>query len=270
MESENPINKNAATVEALKKVETKTNNRFVFLKKWNPYFFEFFMLFLAVLAGFYMENLREQRTEQIRLKTYLKSMLIDIESNITSLDSAIHENSSMITRYDTFAKQLLSAGDTINRAEFASNMGVVWLRGFINNNETFEQMKSSGSLRYIEDFNLLTAILDYERRTEFAQWRTSQFEQKYYTDIFLPALYQNYDLQCMFYLDTAYTNNIAFMQQLDNHVDIITGADAKQFRQNVGGALMLRLERLRVTITAYQIAKNKSLQLKQMIHAAID
>lgn len=270
METENSLNKNSEAADKIKKLQKKSNSTFTYLKKWNHYFFEFFMLFLAVLAGFYMENKREQQVEQVRLKTYLQSMLIDIESNIKALDSAMHENSRMITRYDVLAKQLLNSEDTINRAEFASNMGVVWLRGFINNNETFEQMKSSGSLRYIEDFNLLTAILDYERSTEFAQWRTTQFEQKYYTDIFLPELYQNYDLPCMFYLDTAYTNNNVFMQQLDNHIDVLTGADARQFRQNVGGALMLRLERLRVTITAYQLAKNKSLQLKQLIHAAID
>lgn len=270
MEPENALNQKSEPVERNKDAVKKANGTFTFLKKWNHYFFEFFMLFLAVLAGFYMENKREQHVEQVRLKTYLQSMLIDIESNIKALDSAMHENSRMIARYDVLAKQLLNNEDTINRAEFAGNMGVVWLRGFINNNETFEQMKSSGSLRYIEDFNLLTAILDYERSTEFAQWRTTQFEQKYYTDIFLPALYQNYDLPCMFYLDTAYTNNDAFMQQLDNHVDVITGTEARQFRQNVGGAMMLRLERLRVTITAYQLAKNKSLQLKQLIHTAID
>src|ERR1043165_7142560 len=93
----------------------------------------------------------------------------------------------------------------IDRAAFARNLGDVWYRGFINRSETFEQMKSSGSLRYVKDFHLLTNILDYQRACNFAQYRTEHFEQKYYTDIFLPALYGNYDMQCLYTLDTVYS-----------------------------------------------------------------
>ncbi len=234
-------------------------------KKWKEYLLEFAMIFLAVTMGFFAEQIRERHVEKERLHNYFGSMVLDIESNIVALDSAINENSKMTLKYDLIVKKFITQSDTINRKDFAQNMGAVWYRGFTNRNETFEQMKSSGSLRYIDDFKLLTAIMQYVRATNFAQYRTEHFEQKYYTELFLPTLYKNYDLPCKFFLDTAYTNDHAFINTLNNHSDILTGKDAETFKQDVGGALMLRLERMRVSVTAYKIAKEHCNSLKELI-----
>jgi hypothetical protein len=239
-------------------------------KKWKEYFLEFVMIFLAVTMGFFAEQIRERHAEKERLHNYFASMVLDIQSNIAALDSAISENSKMADKYDTIVKSFLNSGDTINRTAFARHMGAIWYRGFINRNETFEQMKSSGSLRYIDDFKLLTAIMQYVRATNFAQYRTERFELKYYTDYFLPTIYKNYDLPCKFFLDSAYTNNRKFIATIDKHIDILKGKDAENFKQDVGGALMLRLERLRVTITAYRIAKYHCNHLKRLIDEYIE
>jgi hypothetical protein len=234
-------------------------------KKWKEYFLEFLMIFLAVTMGFFAEQIREHRVEKERLHNYFGSMLLDIQSNITVLDSAIREDSKMVHQYDSIAKSFLIIGGTINRAAFARNLGAIWYRGFTNRNETFEQMKSSGSLRYIYDFTLLTTIMQYVRSTNFAQYRTENFERKYYTDYFLPAIYRNYDLACKFFLDSAYTNNPEFMTTIRNHVDVLKGSDAESFKQDVGGVLMLRLERLRVSVNAYQLAKANCTKLKDLL-----
>jgi hypothetical protein len=234
-------------------------------KPWKEYLLEGLMIFLAVTMGFFAEQIRERHVEKERLNNYFGSMVLDIESNTAALDSAIGENSAMVLKYDTIVKSFLKGGDTLNRAAFARRMGAVWYRGFANRNETFEQMKSSGSLRYIDDFKLLTAIMRYVRATNFAQYRTENFERKYYTDYFLPTIYKNYDLKCKFFLDSAYTNNRQFIASLNGHADILKGADAESFRQDVGGALMLRLERLRVSLTAYKLAKTNCTSLKRLL-----
>ena len=239
-------------------------------KKWKEYFLEFLMIFLAVTLGFFAEQIRERHVEKERLQNYFGSLKLDIESNSIALDSAIRENSKMVLKYDSIVKSFLNSGNTFNRTAFAQNMGAIWYRGFINRNETFEQMKSSGSLRYIDDFTLLTAIMQYVRATNFAQYRTEHFEQKYYTEYFLPTIYKNYDLPCKFFLDTANTNNTTFITTINNHIDILKGKDAENFKQDVGGALMLRLERLRVTIKAYQIAKGNCNTLKKLLDKYLD
>ena len=193
-------------------------------KKWLEYLLEFLMIFLAVFLGFVAENIREHGAEKERLHQYLRSMLIDINRNIGALDSAINENKTMIVSYEALVGGLLRDTAMLDRSAFAKKLGAIWLRGFINKNETFEQMKSSGTLRYITNEKLMNEILQYETLTNFAQYRTEHFEQKYYTDNFLPALYRNYDLPCMFFMDTAYTNHPELMKQYEHHVDILTEA----------------------------------------------
>jgi len=126
-------------------------------------------------------------------------------------------------------------------------------------------MKTSGSLRYIGNFDLLTAILDYQRRSNFAQYRTEHFEQKYYTELFLPTIYRNYDINCLHLLDSAYSNDPAFIAEQSKHQDILSGDDAKQFRQEMGSVFMLRLERMRVSNAAYLSAKIKGEELNKLI-----
>jgi hypothetical protein len=239
-------------------------------KKWKEYFLEFAMIFLAVTMGFFAEQIRERHVEKERLNNYFGSMVLDINSNIDGLDSAIRENSKMTLKYDTIVKSFLNGGDTVNRTAFARHMGAVWYRGFRNRNETFEQMKSSGSLRYIDDFKLLTAIMQYVRATNFAEYRTENFERKYFTEYFIPAIYKNYDLPCQFFLDSAYTNNPKFIATLDKHTDILKGREAENFKQDVGRALMLRLERLRVSVAAYRIAKYHCNSLKQLLEKYLE
>jgi len=240
-------------------------------KPWKEYLLEGLMIFLAVTMGFFAEQIRERHVEKERLHNYFSSMVLDVDANITALDSAIRENSKMVSKYDTIVKSFLNTGNTIDRAAFAHQMGAVWYRGFINRNETFEQMKSSGSLRYIDDFKILTALMKYVRATNFAQYRTENFELKYYTELFVPTIYRNYDLPCKFFLDSAYTNHPALINTITKtHVDVLQGKDAETFKQEVGGALMLRLERLRVAITAYKIAKYNCNHLKEILEEYLD
>ncbi len=239
-------------------------------KNWKSYFWEFLMLFLAVTLGFFAENQREHYIENERMHRYLESMLLDIESNQEVLDSAIRQNTKMIATYDSLATYLSENTQTIDRGAFARKLGAIWYRGFINRHETFEQMKTSGSLRYIKNFVLLTTILDYERKCNFAQYRTEHFEQKYYTEIFLPAIYRNYDMPCLYLLDSAYSNKSETLINNLKHVDIISGAEAKKFRQEVGSAFMLRLERMRTSAIAYRIATYKGEELTKLIEKELD
>src|SRR5881394_428441 len=172
-------------------------------KKWTHYLWEFLMLFLAVFAGFLAENQREHIIEKKRAHQFLQSMLLDVRTNIKNLDSLIRQDEIYVSNYDTLTNWLLQDSATIDRAAFARKMGAVWMRNFLVRKETYEQMKSSGSLRYVGNIEFLKKMMDYERITNFAQYRNQEFEKKYYTDLFIPALYKVYDLTCQLNLDTS-------------------------------------------------------------------
>ena len=234
-------------------------------KNWKTYFWEFIMLFLAVFCGFLAEYQLEHKIERDRARQFLQSMLIDVRTNVTSLDSVMAQNYTIIANHDSLVNWLLEDSATIDRAAFAKKMGPVWIRNFLVRKETYEQMRSSGSLRFIGNIEFLKNMMAYERITNFAQYRNQDFEKKYYTELFIPALYKSYDLTCQLSLDSSNHSNPVKMQKISTHQDILRGTDAVVFRNTMGAALTLRLERLRRAISAYTDARSICVEMEKLI-----
>jgi hypothetical protein len=228
------------------------------------------MLFLAVFAGFLAENQREHIIEKSRAHQFLQSMLVDVKTNIINLDSLMIEDDIYIAQYDTLLFWLLADSASIDRAAFARKLGPVWIRNFLVRKETYEQMKSSGSLRYAGNIDFLKKMMDYERITNFAQYRNQEFEKKYYQELFIPALYKSYDLTCQLFLDSSNHSNPAMMEKAYHHRDILTGNDAAVFRHDVGSALTLRLERLRRSRDAFINAKEACIEMEGLINRKLE
>ena len=234
-------------------------------KKWTNYLWEFLMLFLAVFCGFLAEYQLEHKIEKERAEKYLQSMLLDVRTNIKNLDSLLVQDHIIIDNHDSLVNWLLQDSATIDRGAFAKKMGAVWVRNFLVRKETYEQMKSSGSLRYVGNIKFLTKMMDYERITNFAQYRNQEFEKKYYTELFIPALYKTYDLTCQLNLDTSNHSDHFKMEKIASHHDVLNGNDAVLFRNNMGAALTLRLERLKRSLDAFRDARIVCVEMENLI-----
>ena len=234
-------------------------------KSWTSHFWEFMMLFLAVFAGFLAEYQLEHKIEKDRAKKFLQSMLIDVSTNIINIDSLIVQDNSHLANHESLVKWLLQDSATIDRAAFARQMGAVWMRNFLVRKETYEQMRSSGSLRYIGSINFLKKMMDYERITNFAQYRTQEFEKKYYTELFIPTLYREFDLTCQLNLDTSNRSDPFKMQKLADHRDVLSGNAAVIFRNNMGAALSLRIERIKRSLDAFKDARIACVEMEKLI-----
>jgi len=234
-------------------------------KKWTNYLWEFVMLFLAVFCGFLAEYQLEHKIEKERAEKYLQSMLLDVRTNIKNLDSLLVQDHIIIDNHDSLVNWLLQDSATIDRGAFAKKMGAVWVRNFLVRKETYEQMRSSGSLRYIGNIDFLKRTMDYERITNFAQYRNQEFEKKYYTELFIPALYKAYDLTCQLNLDTSNHSDTFKMEKIARHHDVLIGNEAIQFRNNMGAALTLRLERLKRSLDAFTDARAACVEMEELI-----
>jgi hypothetical protein len=130
-------------------------------KKWKDYLFEFLMLFLAVTAGFFVENTREHYVENKRAEQYSKQLLVDLR-----LDSAFFERRKKDLQSDleghvkllTLLTRQTNASDkeileTLLPITFAYDLPVT--------TTTYNQMKTSGSLRYIHDPELTICLQTY-------------------------------------------------------------------------------------------------------------
>jgi len=119
------------------------------------------MLFFAVFSGFLAEYQLEHKIEKERAEKFLQSMLLDVRTNISNLDSLMKQDRVIIANHDELVNWLIKDSATINRAAFARNMGAIWVRNFLVRKETYEQMRSSGSLRYIGNIEFLKKMMDY-------------------------------------------------------------------------------------------------------------
>lgn len=108
------------------------------------------MIFLAVTLGFFAETIREKITEHRRAGEFAASMLKDLEEDTAQLKSYREYFAYCADNIDTL-QQLLSRAEP---KDIGSGK-LYWYglfggahRYFVPSDETFQQMKSSGSLRF--------------------------------------------------------------------------------------------------------------------------
>src|SRR5580765_6163611 len=123
-------------------------------KKWKDYLFEFLMLFLAVTAGFFVENRREHYVENKRAEQYSKHLLADLR-----LDSSLFENRNRDLQnkqkvHDSLLYLLTGKVNATNKEILETLFAVTIVYDLPVTTTTYNQMKTSGSLRYIKNEEL--------------------------------------------------------------------------------------------------------------------
>ncbi len=148
-------------------------------KKWKDYLFEFFMLTLAVSAGFFVENLREHYVEHERANEYASMLHQDLVNDTLIMNIIIDFRNAQAKKYDTLRHMIdsvpFSKMDKIKFARLVYSVGDT--RHFLVNNSTYQQLKSSGSLRYFKDTALIRLLSTYEediKHGEFIQEEEKQ------------------------------------------------------------------------------------------------
>jgi hypothetical protein len=129
-------------------------------KKWTHYFWEFLMLFLAVTLGFFVENQREHYVENQRERQFMRSLLHDLEADTSNFTYTIETHTESNKMIDTLI-DLLKNPDrrklTGKIYFFAKSIPLADF-GLHTLNKTYEQMKSSGNLRLVQNISLLDSL----------------------------------------------------------------------------------------------------------------
>ncbi|MEI7662867.1 MAG: hypothetical protein WCK34_11730 [Bacteroidota bacterium] len=76
------------------------------MKTWKGYFFEFFMLFLAVFCGFLAEYQLEHKLERDREKQFIVSMVKELQEDLVQIDR-VQKDTNRYNKLDTLAMMLL-------------------------------------------------------------------------------------------------------------------------------------------------------------------
>lgn len=143
-------------------------------KPWKEYFLEFLMIFLAVTLGFFAENLREQIKDHKQLHQFMQSLNQDLRDDMAMYDSSISINQNNCRMIDTLILLLQNKNET-GRIYILARKLTLGHGLFTTNNKTFEQLKSTGGLRMIEDQKNLDSINAYYQLVKyFDYWSNLQ------------------------------------------------------------------------------------------------
>jgi hypothetical protein len=127
---------------------------------WKHYFFEFFMLFLAVFCGLLAENWREHFVDNKREKEYMQTMIEDLRTDTTTLEEQINLGIIVSLKADSLIDFLNSENAVANvLAIYRLNSGRVVQAQL--EDRTSSQLKNAGGMRLIRNRKVADALREY-------------------------------------------------------------------------------------------------------------
>ena len=150
-------------------------------KKWTHYFWEFFMLFLAVTLGFFVENQREHYIEGQREKKYIQNLVHDLARDTVNYNLSI----SLRLQRERQAHQLITMLYSPDRDRFLADLYYFARQMprmntiFYSTDATMNQLKNSGALRLIKKTEVADSIVAYNAAMEaYAENRKTEIETR--------------------------------------------------------------------------------------------
>jgi hypothetical protein len=139
-------------------------------KKWSEYLLEFFMIFIAVFLGFLAENIREHISEKKSASQFLE----------TYYNELLQQQQQIINFENKFKDKLIVCDSVVNiynngeenqKLDYlaASTFKAKQIINIPFNTSSYEQMVSSGALRYIGNSDLRDSIASYKNQIELAK-----------------------------------------------------------------------------------------------------
>lgn len=132
-------------------------------KKWTHYFWEFFMLFLAVTLGFFVENQREHYVEHIREKQFMKLMIGDLQADTAMMNTILTTLEVRAQNVDSMLMLLTRqpAGDEKVIKAYRYTYPALNNITFSFTDRTITQLKNSGNMRIIRNQKVNDGIINY-------------------------------------------------------------------------------------------------------------
>ncbi len=139
--------------------------------KWKEYFFQFFMLFLAVFCGFLAEYQLEHKIESDREKLNIKELVENLKYDIIRYDKNFINNIEITKGLDSLRTELKYAitGSGNNNAlyYFSLKYAGQYSEAVVNTSAIME-LKHSGNMRLLNNQKLVSELGDYYERKVYA------------------------------------------------------------------------------------------------------
>jgi hypothetical protein len=148
-------------------------------KPWKEYLLEYFMIFLAVMTGFFAESYREHLGEKGKAKEYARSMVSDLKADTANLKGMIRITDYAVTGLDSLIV-LLNAPDRDKHGSdlyYLARGATFRFSPFRATERTYNEMKSSGNLRLVGNEAVANDISKYYYDLEDWKQQNAVIEQ---------------------------------------------------------------------------------------------
>ena len=206
-------------------------------KKWTHYLWEFLMLFLAVFCGFLAENFREHQIEHKREKTYIVSLIKDVELDTASLRLTYNVRKQYINYFDSLVF-LLRHNDKSRLNDiyfYARFLGRI--NEFKYHDRTIQQLKSSGSLRLIRNKQAADSITLYDNEAVKLILNQQDIERKIRDKATFDMVGKIFNAYV--WNDMADTTNKAVISRISSNPSLMT-SDEKLLNEFVSNVVFLK------------------------------
>jgi hypothetical protein len=169
-------------------------------KKFTHYLWEFLMLFLAVFCGFLAENFREHLVEHQREKQFAKQLLADLRADSLFLSKGVEQMNLVLKKHQQFYQLMTGTSKPTDREILNSCLPLIYTYSTVVTTATYNQMKASGSLRYIQNETITNSLRNYYEVIVPDISSNNNYESNYYNNYIDPFVIKHFRIQDIDYV----------------------------------------------------------------------
>ena len=133
---------------------------------------EIVLVVIGILIALSINNWNQNQNEQNKIKEYAKLYIQDLEADILMTEINRKFIINVSDKIDSLVQSVQNKKiEEISNIDFLCMTFKILYRPYEWNRSTIDQMKSSGSLQYIEDISISKKIREYDALTYHFRWR---------------------------------------------------------------------------------------------------
>ena len=173
---------------------SETKNKLQKIKNydWRKLSFELLVVFLGVTAGFLLNNWQMQKKDENLEKQYLNAFLQDVKSNIIEFRKAISADSLWIEQVKPKLLVMKDGSLPIDSANILIKQ-IIGISKINIQKGTYEDIKNSGNLNLLHNFELKKQIVDYHVEISNLEFIDDYF-YNFFNDFVMPFVFAHYNI----------------------------------------------------------------------------
>ena len=164
-------------------------------KTWKEYFWEFLMLFLAVFCGFLAEYKLEHTLEHQRENQYAELLLSDLRADSLYFADRTKLVETRLKKHQQFYELMTGSVKPADKQILNFFLPLFYTYDLKITPATYNQMRTSGSLRYIQNPKLINTLQQYYEVQISRANQSLDLNHQYYENVLYPFFLKHFRIQ---------------------------------------------------------------------------